>query len=100
MDIHTAKNGRLDGMIRLTTACIYTNVSGDNDSSAVVVEYITNMLPALQRKERYQSCRRMQQTGNNKEDDHLIVLVLWRSISCLYFYSEKQKCHYRDKALA
>lgn len=72
-------------MCSLTTVFTCADLSGDEDHSAVIVEYgISTHWPPV-RTDELNSRKRMQQNGNHKDNDQIVVLQLAFSecIACL-----------------
>ena len=92
------KNIRTTGAVRsvykcnLTTACSCTDLSGDEDHRAVIVEYCMSMAWPPMRIGDLKSRKRLQQSGDHKDNDQLIALktALPESIACLLICFEKR----------
>ena len=78
-------------MCSLTTVCSCADLSGDEDHSAVIVEYCMSMAWPPVRTDDFKSRKRVQHPGDHKDNDQLIALktALPESIACLLIFFEK-----------
>ena len=84
MNVRIAGAGRTMRMCSLTTVCSCADLSGDEDHSALIVEYCMSMAWPTVRTDDFKSRKRVQHPGDHKDDDQLIALktALPESIAC------------------
>ena len=101
MNIRTAGAVRTVCKSSLTNVCLYTDLSGDEDHSAVAIERSMSTQWPPVRTENFKNRKRVQHPRDHKDNDQLIALktALPESIACSLICFEKRQAKTRDNGL-